>query len=51
MLLNFLQENKYCLELVFPPPYSPELNLVEGFWKWLEADAINNVYYYTLLKS
>ncbi|XMB25669.1 hypothetical protein PaeBR_17695 [Paenibacillus sp. BR2-3] len=25
----------------------PELNLVEGLWKWLKADVINNVFYHT----
>ncbi len=38
LLSSFLQENNYRLELVFLPPYSPELNLVEGLWKWLKAD-------------
>ncbi|WP_445667689.1 transposase [Paenibacillus sp. FSL H7-0714] len=22
-------------KLVFLPPYSPQLNVAEGFWKWL----------------
>ena len=47
LLSSFLQENKNRLELVFLPPYSPELNLVEGLWKWLKADVINNVFYHT----
>jgi transposase len=47
LLERFLQENKSRLELVFLPPYSPELNLVEGLWKWLKADVINNVFYHT----
>jgi hypothetical protein len=33
ILQPFLEENKARLELVFLPPYSPELNLVEGLWK------------------
>lgn len=47
LLWSFLQENENRLELVFFPPYSPELNLVEGLWKWLKADVINNVFYHT----
>jgi transposase len=48
LLQPFLDENKDRLELVFLPPYSPELNLVEGLWKWLKADVINNVFYHTV---
>lgn len=38
---------KYChrLELVFLPPYSPDLNLIAGVWKWLKSDIIHNVFY------
>lgn len=45
-LLNpFLEEHKNRLELMFLPPYSPNLNLIEGLWKWLKNDVINNVFY------
>ncbi|MDT2191406.1 transposase [Paenibacillus larvae] len=27
------------------PPYSPQLNIVEGLWKWLKSSVINNVFY------
>ncbi|MGG2199582.1 IS630 family transposase [Paenibacillus validus] len=47
LLEDFLNEQKDRLELVFLPPYSPKLNLVEGLWKWLKADVINNVFYHT----
>ncbi|MBT2764140.1 transposase, partial [Paenibacillus sp. ISL-20] len=30
---------------VFLPKYSPELNLVEGLWKWLKSDVVHNVFY------
>lgn len=39
---------KERLELVFLPPYSPQLNAVEGLWKWLKSDVINNVFYHTV---
>lgn len=48
LLQPFLDGNRDRLELVFLPPYSPQLNLVEGLWKWLKADVINNVFYSTV---
>ncbi|MET3210017.1 UNVERIFIED_CONTAM: hypothetical protein ABIC26_002965 [Paenibacillus sp. PvR008] len=48
LLTPFLNERKDRLELVFLPPYSPELNAVEGLWKWLKSDVINNVFYHTV---
>lgn len=45
LLRPFLDEMKDRLELVFLPPYSPQLNIVEGLWKWLKSDIINNVFY------
>jgi transposase len=45
MIQPFLHENQHRLELMFLPPYSPELNLVEGLWKWLKSDVIYNVFY------
>ncbi|CAG7652151.1 IS630 family transposase IS642 [Paenibacillus solanacearum] len=47
LLKLFLNENKR-LNLVFLPPYSPQLNIVEGLWKWLKADVVNNVFYHTV---
>ena len=29
-------------ELMFLPPYSPDLNLIEGLWGWLKSNIINN---------
>jgi len=39
----FLDEFKDRLELMFLPPYSPELNLIEGLWGGLKSSVINNV--------
>lgn len=44
-LQDFLEENKHRLELVFLPPYSPQLNLVEGLWKWMKESVINNIFF------
>ncbi|RED76031.1 IS630 family transposase [Cohnella phaseoli] len=43
-LQPFLEENPR-LQLVFLPPYSPNLNPVEGLWLWLKADVVNNVFF------
>lgn len=48
LLQPLLEENKNRLELVFLPPYSPELNLIEGLWGWLKSSVINNAFYPTL---
>lgn len=48
LLLPFLDEQKDRLELVFLPPYSPQLNIVEGLWQWLKSSVINNVFYSTV---
>lgn len=45
LLHPFLQANQSRLELVFLPPYSPQLNLMEGLWKWLKESVINNVFF------
>ncbi|MDT2237263.1 transposase [Paenibacillus larvae] len=38
------EAQKNRLELVYHwPPYSPQLNIVEGLWKWLKSSVINNV--------
>ncbi len=47
LLEPFLNENKR-LTFVFLPPYSPQLNIVEGLWKWLKSDVVNNVFYHTV---
>ncbi|WP_143192139.1 IS630 family transposase, partial [Paenibacillus helianthi] len=48
LLQPFLEDYKARLELVFLPPYSPQLNLVEGLGKWLKSDVINNVFFHTV---
>jgi transposase len=47
MLEPFLKELGGRLSLIFLPPYSPQLNVVEGLWKWLKSEIINNVFYHT----
>jgi transposase len=52
LLEGFLKSNPR-LELTFLPPYSPNLNMIEGYWGWLKNSVINNdffskFYYITL---
>ena len=44
LIQPFLEKNKNYLELIFLPPYSPNLNLIEGLWKWLKQSIIYNVF-------
>jgi transposase len=32
----------YDIELLFLPPYSPKLNLIERAWKFIKKKALNN---------
>ena len=48
LLQPFLKENEDYLQLMFLPPYSPNLNLIEGLWKWLKEKVIYNVFYKTV---
>lgn len=48
LIQPFLEKNKNRLELMYLPPYSPKLNLIEGLWKWLKERIIYNVFYSTV---
>ena len=45
LLQDFLEANKHRLTLMFLPPYSPNLNIIEGLWGWLKGSVINNVFF------
>ena len=36
LIQPFSEKNKEQLNLMFLPPYSPNLNLIEGLWKWIQ---------------
>jgi transposase len=38
---------RYRINLVFLPPYSPNLNLIERFWKYMKATALAGIYHET----
>ena len=44
LLEEFLNANQR-LTLMFLPPYSPKLNIIEGLWGWLKDTCINNVFF------
>lgn len=46
LLRPFLEENQERLNLVFLPPYSPNLNKIEELWRWLKDSVINNVFFH-----
>lgn len=48
LIQPFLDEHKDQLQLLFLPPYSPQLNLIEGLWGWLKKSVIYNVFYSTV---
>ncbi len=50
LLTPFLEEHEENLTLFFLPPYSPQLNLIEGLWGWLKENVINNVFFDSELK-
>ncbi|MDR1617345.1 MAG: transposase [Syntrophomonadaceae bacterium] len=35
------------IKLLFLPPYSPNLNLIERFWKHVKTEVLNAAYYST----
>ncbi|MDE7415494.1 MAG: IS630 family transposase [Lachnospiraceae bacterium] len=47
LLQGFLEENRERLELVFLPPYSPNLNKIEELWGWMKDSVINNVFFHS----
>lgn len=45
LIQPFLLKHQERLELLFLPPYSPDLNPIEGLWKWLKMSVVYNVFY------
>jgi transposase len=43
LVKEFLKTSK--IKLIFLPPYSPNLNLIERLWKFLRKKVINTIYY------
>ncbi|MEG2487188.1 MAG: IS630 family transposase, partial [Cetobacterium sp.] len=50
LIQPFLNEFKDRIELMFLPPYSPNLNLIEGLWGWIKKSVINNRFFPSIVK-
>jgi len=46
-LKPFLEKNNGRFELLFLPPYSPELNPIERFWKFMRKQVTHNTFFQT----
>jgi transposase len=42
ILEQFKENNKDRIEFLFLPPYAPNINRIEGLWKWLKQSVICN---------
>ena len=49
-LKPFLEDYKDKLELMFLPSYSPDLNPMEWFWKFLRKEVTHNTFFETFKK-
>jgi transposase len=49
-LQGFLKQIKNRLELIFLPSYSPKLNPIEHFWKYMRKKVTHNTFYATFGK-
>ena len=45
LLNEYIEGTK--IKLIFLPPYSPNLNLIERYWKFFKKTVMNNHYYET----
>lgn len=50
LIQPFLEKNQALLTLVYLPPYSPNLNLIEELWGWMKSSVINNVFFDSVQK-
>jgi len=49
-LQSFLEQHQSQLELLYLPPYSPELNPIERFWQYLKQESVYNTGFSTLVE-
>ena len=47
LIQPFLAEHRDDLTLVFLPPYSPQMHLIEAFWGWLKRSVIDHVFFHS----
>jgi transposase len=46
---DYLENSK--IELIFLPPYAPNLNLIERFWKFFKKTVLYGRYYETFAEN
>jgi len=53
IVMKFLERIDFKIEIIFLPPYSPELSPMEQVWKYMRKDVTHNTFYYLMddLKS
>lgn len=51
LIQPFLFAHQERLQLVFLPLHSPQLNLIEGLWKWLKEAVIHNVFFFEYITN
>jgi len=44
-VLRLLEDHRDHVLVIWLPPYSPELNLIEGLWGYLKRSALNNYFF------
>jgi len=47
IVMNFLQYINHKIEIIYLPPYSPELNPMEQIWKYMRSDVTHNTFFAT----
>lgn len=47
ILKEFFEEVKSSLELIYLPPYSPKLNVIERLWRFMRKKVTHDMYYPT----
>ncbi len=50
LIQPFLEKRKDRLTLMFLPPYSPKLNMIEELWGWLKQSVIYNDFFQTVFQ-
>jgi len=44
-VIKFLENKKHKIELLFLPPYSPDLNPIERVWKHIRYNVTHNIFF------
>ncbi len=50
LIQPFLEQHKEFLTLMYLPPYSPNLNMIEELWGWVKSTVIHNVFFDSVQK-